>query len=168
MLTEDEKKKVAGLVSEFTDGDRERQALAADAYFGTGGFADGSYIWKHGREEETGYNLRKERREYRPFFRQVLDASLQAIFSQEPDRDLTDARSKSFEENADGAGNSLSAVLRGATTWSELAGGVVLVMDAPEDAPQTLAESLTSRNFPIFSPSSRRRWRSTRLTDSET
>lgn len=147
-FTTEEMKNLEGVVKEFTQAERDRQKLVADAYFGTGGFSDGSYLWRHERESEAGFLARVKRREYRPFFRQVVDSNVRPVFSKAPDRRGDDPLYKAFLENADGAGNTLDQVIYEATIQSELQGAVAMVMDAPTDAASTLEASLNGRKFP--------------------
>lgn len=155
-MTDQERAALSGIVSKFTEEDRESQELNHNAYFAEGGFKSGAYLWKHIRESADGYSARVKRREYRNFFRQVLDASVRPVFSKAPDRRVEAPLFAEFVKDADGSGNTLDQIIQSATITASLQGAAVLVMDAPETPADTLGGAIAARSFPyVFTISPR-------------
>lgn len=124
--------------------------LQQDAYYFTGGFADGTYLRKHSRETAAEYSARCLAAHYQNFFAGVVDAGFAPVFGSEPVREGGSALYEVFAEDATTSGVSLTEAMAQATLQADLYGGVVVVMDAPAVLGLTLEEQLQARAIPYL------------------
>ena len=125
---------------------KERYTLLKDAYDGGGGFADGTYLQKHPREDATKFKARQEMAYYLNYMQPCVDAHVSPIFKTPAIREVDGAGAeawRAFMDNADMAGSSIKKLMNRAATLAKLHGVAFIVMDrAHEDAPPTTLAAL--------------------------
>ena len=125
--------------------------LLRDAYFGTGGFADGAYLVKHKREQVDKYKNRKALAYYLNYTATAVNSHVDPIFRQEIKRDWEGAGSSLWEEyqaNVDNAGTTIQGLAKRAATGAKLFGVNFIVTDNVAVQPATLGEAIQERNLP--------------------
>ena len=103
-----------------------------DAYYGTGGYENGSYLKKHPRESETKYENRKEVSYYLNYVAPTVDGHINPIFREPATRDWKGSVSdlwQLFSEDADCAGTSISDFMKMASLPAKLYGVSFIVVD---------------------------------------
>lgn len=106
--------------------------LLDDSYRGTGGYEDGTYLIAHPREKEDKYKRRQQLAYYTNFVKPVVDAQVNPIFKQEPNRQNTSSLYKLFINNVDGNDTSLTRFMKKAAIRAKLHGVEFIMMDMAE------------------------------------
>lgn len=124
--------------------------LLRDAYYGTGGFSDGTYLVKHKRESIDKYDNRRELAYYLNYTASVVNSHVDPVFRQEIKRDWqgTDALFEAFLKNADITGNDMQSVTRRAALGSKLYGVNFAVVDNVKEQPEDMESAINSRACP--------------------
>lgn len=127
--------------------------LLKDAYFGTGGFANGSYITQHKRESAADYGARKKNAYYLNYFAPIINALVDPIFKKNPLRDYEGGASLLVEEflkDVDGDGTGIGAFMKRAALMAKIYGVSFIVLDNAADAGEerNLAGVIEARKFP--------------------
>lgn len=127
-----------------------------NAYHGTGGFRDGTYLIPHTRE--MFYEQRKRSAYYKNFVKPILRAMIEPVFNDPVVRSITDDNDNpidgtlfnEFILNADNAGRTLQMLTQDAVRKARLHGVSFIVMDnfEAEEQPPTLSEARQERVFP--------------------
>ncbi len=120
--------------------------LVRDAYNGTGGFRDGSYLVEHKREanfkERQGYSYNLN------YFRPILDSLINPVFKRPAERVYKNDEYKEFEKDCDRNGTHLNKFMKKLAKRGKRDGCVFVVMDTPSEQPISKAEALEKRTFP--------------------
>lgn len=129
--------------------------LLKDAYSGGGGFADGSYLVAHKREDEAKYRQRRLLAYYSNFMRPVVDALTNPIFSKPVVRDFSGAGEKllsAFRDDVDGRGTPINTFMKRAARIARLYGAAFIVEDnyAAEQMPEDEESASKGRIFPYL------------------
>lgn len=124
--------------------------LLHDAYYGTGGFANGDYLVAHRRETVVKYESRKSIAYYLNYVAPVVNSHVDPIFKKEPAREYPegDKRFSAFMGDTDMLGTDMTSFMKRAALVSKLKGVAFLVVDSPKEQPTTLAKQLEERAFP--------------------
>lgn len=127
--------------------------LLYDAYTGSGGFLDGSYLFQHKREDVMDFAIRKQQARYSNFTRVIVNSLVNPIFKKTIIRDydgndMLDA----FVEDVDGLGTSLNTFMRKAAKWARLYSKVFIVMDnfTEEQMAANQQDAIERRQFPYL------------------
>lgn len=122
-----------------------------NAYYGTGGFRDGSYLVSHPRETIDKFDRRREISYYLNYVAATVDSHVNPIFREEPQRDWNNnALFSDFVKDTDTAKTPLTQLMKSAALQSKLHGVAFIVVDnvSADDQPLTLAEVMAGRKFP--------------------
>jgi hypothetical protein len=111
----------------------EHWTLMIDAFEGTGGFADGSYLWPYRAEMSEDFLKRQKMARYHNYVETIIDLYCQQIFSQEPKRQTTNEDLTKWWEDVDGAGTSMTDYMRQSISLGLAAGHVGILMDSTTD-----------------------------------
>lgn len=124
-----------------------------DSFTGGGGFADGSYLYQHRREDDIDFVTRKRMSRYSNFVKVIVNALTNPIFKKTIVRDFaTNQMLERFCENVDGKGTSINKFMKKATKWARVYGRVFIVEDnftADQMAVNEL-DALEKRQFPYL------------------
>lgn len=127
--------------------DSSKYQLLSDAYFGNGGFYDGSYIIQAPSENSEKYSYRKSVSQYQNEFRQIVDANIIPVGS-DVDRTYEGELLETFASDCDGLGTSFSRFMDSVRLEALLYGYTIVIMDTTAEQPETLAEAFTQRTYP--------------------
>lgn len=127
--------------------------LLRDAYYGTGGFATGSYLNKHKRESKEDYQFRQANAYYLNYFSPIVNALVDPIFKRQPLRDYSGPASatiKAFLDDVDTAGANIHTFMKRSAIMAKVYGVSFIVVDnASERQSRTVAEMLQHREIPF-------------------
>lgn len=130
-----------------------------DAFYGGGGFKDGSYLIPHTRE--MFYKARKELTGYRNFIKPIARALVEPVFVEGTPRVITDVNGNelsedsinpfgTFVEDCDNAGTPIGEFTEQAVLQTRLHGVSFIVMDnfPAEMQPASMQEAIDNRIMP--------------------
>lgn len=119
-----------------------------NAYEGTGGFRDGTYLVPHTRE--LFYERRKDLAFYKNFVKPIVDAMVVPVFNKPIARKTNNDMFGEFLEDCDTLGTTLQAFMEDALTQCRLHGVTFIVVDnfPQEQQPALVNEALNDRIFP--------------------
>lgn len=130
----------------------ENYRLLTDAYYGSGGFANGEYIVKHRRELPENLTARKNISYYLNYVAPVVNSHVDPIFAKTQVREWEgrNAFVDPFLNDVDGAGTHISQFMKRAALSAKLFGVCYIVLDnaRAEDQPQRQNEAVEQRAFP--------------------
>lgn len=106
-----------------------------DAFEGSGGFLDGSYLWPHPREEQADFEKRQAMARYHNYVESLVDLFSRFIFTQGVKRESNDVGYNAFTEDVDGAGTPLSDLLRRGLSIGLVSGHAGILIDKTTDEP---------------------------------
>lgn len=111
-----------------------------DAYLGTGGFADGSYLIPYPRETEEKLKRRRELAFYPNFVKKIVDTFVNTVFSTPPARkDLPDEYT-AYIQNTDRKNTYIDEFMKNLLRLSLIYGSVFVVIDKENTQARTRAE----------------------------
>jgi hypothetical protein len=113
----------------------EHWTLMIDAFEGTGGFADGSYLWPYRAEAEVDYTARTKMARYHNYVETIIDLYVQHVFTREPDRQTDNDELRDWWDDVDGHGTPMTDFLRQTVALSLAAGHTGILMDQTTDEP---------------------------------
>lgn len=113
----------------------EHWQLMIDAFEGTGGFADGEYLWPYRNELAEDYNKRQQMARYHNYVETIIDLYVQHVFTREPDRQTDDEDLRAWWDDVDGHGTPMTDFLRQTVALSLAAGHTGILMDKTTDEP---------------------------------
>ena len=125
--------------------------LLKDAYYGSGGFADGSYLVQHKRERVDKYTTRRALSYYLNYVAPCVNSHVDPIFREEISRDWSGGAHKLFEafvKDTDMNGTDIQEMAKRAALGAKLYGVNFMVMDNLSDQPDTVEKALQQRAFP--------------------
>ncbi len=138
------------LTNSVTDRDYD---LLYDAYTGSGGFLDGSYLFRHKREDVRDFDIRRKQACYSNFTRVIVNSLVNPIFKKTIVRDYDgNTMLDAFVADVDGLGTSLTSFMHKAAKWARLYSKVFLVMDnfAAEQMAESRQDAIERRQFPYL------------------
>ncbi len=123
--------------------------LLRDAFYGLGGFKDGTYLVQYPRESDDKYQRRKQVSAYVNYVRPIIESHVKPIFRRGVKREDKAANPAwtAFVEDATMGGMSLTDFMRQRALRAKRAGCDLIVVTAPKDAPATAAEEVAMRPF---------------------
>jgi hypothetical protein len=128
------------------------EQLLQDAYYGTGGFEDGTYLIPHRRERSGKYDKRREVAYYLNYMQAVVNSHVDPVFNQAISRNWGKGNTlfDKFSENIDCDGCSINDFMKLAGVSAKLKGAVAIVVDnfPEEDMPLSKADALNERKLP--------------------
>jgi len=123
------------------------------AYFGEGGFRDGSYLIPHTRE--LFYDERRAMVFYKNFVNPITDAMVDPVFSKPIKREVTKngvvvtkGMEVDFLKDVDNAGTPMQAFAKKACMYARLHGVTFVVVDNHQKTAKTKEEAEKNREFP--------------------
>jgi len=131
----------------------DKYELLRNAYYGTGGFEDGSYLVQHKREQSDNYEARQLISHYLNYVQPVVNSHVDPVFRKEAQRDFNGSGSElwdQFYQDADGHGNSLPRVIKRFAAEAKLLGVTFVVLDNDPNPPPTLAAVKATRALPYL------------------
>jgi hypothetical protein len=111
----------------------EKWQLGVDAYDGTGGFADGTYLDRYPREEPKKFEERQQKARYHNYVETLVDMYARKIFSQNVQRTAEDEGLRKFWDDVTGAGVPMSAFMKEALEKALASSHVGLLLDKTRD-----------------------------------
>ena len=138
------------LTNSVTDRDYD---LLYDAYTGSGGFLDGSYLFRHKREDVRDFDIRRKQACYSNFTRVIVNSLVNPIFKKTIVRDYDgNTMLDAFVNDVDGLGTSLTSFMHKAAKWARLYSKVFLVMDnfTDEQMAGNRQDAIEHRQFPYL------------------
>jgi len=130
---------------------KEVYDLLIHGYYGTGGFADGSYLVPHVREETDKLEKRKQIAYYLNYVRPVVNSHVDPIFKTEPQREWNGGASNLWDlfiKDVDLNGTDLTRFMKRAGLIAKLFGVCFIVMDNFTDQPINMAQVIKERKCP--------------------
>lgn len=128
-----------------------------DAYNGTGGFKDGSYLVSHPRETPEKYNARKNLAYYLNYVAPVVNSHVNPVFRKEPERAWEEnLLFSTFMEDVDTLGTSINRFMKRAGFIAKLHAVAFIVIDNVQEQPGNMSDVIKQRALPyayIIKPS---------------
>lgn len=125
--------------------------LLEQSYYGSGGFADGTFLFRHRRETAEQYAFRQMLAYYLNYVAPVINSHVDPVFKDPATRDYSGPASSlwaAYVEDVDGAGTNQDDFMKMAALQSKIFGAVLIVTDNAPEQPATVAEVLTTRALP--------------------
>ena len=129
-----------------------------NAYFGTGGFRDGSFLIPHDRE--MFYKKRRGFSVYKNFCKPIINSLVDPVFAEPAPRAIVDSDggdtgspiARAFIDNVDGGGSTIQGFSKGVMHMARRHGVAFVLMDNfPQDEmPATVGEAVEARVFPYM------------------
>lgn len=122
--------------------------LLKDAYFGTGGFANGGYLSRHKRESTEDYQARRAAAYYQNYFAPIVNALVDPIFKKAPMRDYQssiDDIVRDFLQDVDGSGTDMDTFMKRAAIMAKIYGVSFIIVDMARDANAQNMQDLRKR-----------------------
>ena len=114
---------------------KDQWQLLLDAFEGTGGFVDGSYIWPYPAERFEDYQKRQKMARYHNYVETIIDLYVRQVFTQEPVRQSDNEELNAWWDDVDGNGTGMSDFLQQAVSIALASGHTGILMDKTPDAP---------------------------------
>ena len=124
--------------------------LAINAFKGSGGFTDGTYIDQYPRESDDKYAMRQEVAYYTNMFSQKVSRYIGYLYRQKPIRTTSNKLTSMVMVDADNKGSSMDVFMSNFAARGKTMGSMLLLVDMPSDMPATLAEQIENRAVPYF------------------
>ena len=146
----------------------DKNTLLKDAYEGSGGFQDGTYLFQHKREQAAAYETRKSIAYYLNYLQPTVNSHVDPIFRKEPARTTSDAFMTEFLGDVDTKGTPMTKFMKHAGFAAKLMGVAAIVMDnaKEEKKAKTAADALATRQFPyayVVTKDNFTKWKTDRL-----
>lgn len=125
--------------------------MMLDAYFGTGGFLDGSYLIKHPRETDKKYEQRKQLAYYINHVAVAVNSQVDPIFKDEIKREWNPSPLfERFKTDVDRNNTDLQELMKQTAQRAKLLGYSFLLMDNTVEQPATIKEAEERRLLPYI------------------
>lgn len=120
-----------------------------DAYYGQGGFKDGSYLVPHPRETPEKYTRRRALAYYLNYVSPVVNSHVNPVFRKEPEREWKEnPLFSAFMDDTDTLGTSFTRFMKRAALIAKLQAVAFIVIDNVSDQPGNMADVLAQRALP--------------------
>lgn len=106
-----------------------------DAFEGTGGFLDGSYLWEYPREDSDAYERRCTMARYHNYLESLVDLYVRFIWTQGVSRASTNEEYNAWTERVDGKTKTLDALLKELASFALVTGHAGVLVDKTADEP---------------------------------
>ena len=120
--------------------------FVTEAYEGSAGFCDGSYLLPHARE--AWYQERQTMSYYRNYIRPITNAIVDPVFDSPVLRETDSELYKAFLQDVDVAGTNINDHVREVVRFSRLHGNCFVVMENFADQPDSMQEAINNRILP--------------------
>jgi hypothetical protein len=124
--------------------------LIKEAYSGTGGFSDGSYIAKYPRESDDKIKQRQDIAYYPNIIASKVKRYIGYLFKKSAIRNTDNEILKSIIDDVDRKGNHIDIFMQNFTLESKLRGCNLLLVDNVSSFSANYAEQKNNREFPYF------------------
>lgn len=134
-------------------GETGNKRLVRDAFYGVGGFADGSYLCKYARETDDNFAIRQKLAYYFNYTKPIIEGAVDPVFREYPTRTTKakDNRWDAFLIDVDGKGTAIDDFMADAALDAKLDGSVFIVVDNAINAESTNVEdAVRNREFPYL------------------
>jgi len=121
-----------------------------EAYRGSGGFSDGSYIDKFPRESDEKYTERKKIAYYSNLFVSKVNRYVGYLFKTAPIRTSSNRLIRTIFDDIDNRGNSIDVFMSSFAKNAKALGSNLVLIDMPKDMPTNLKEQIDSRSLPYL------------------
>ena len=128
----------------------ESWAFANEAYEGSGGFDDKSYIDKHTRESDDKYSERKKIAYYSNKFVQKISRYNGYLFKNNPIRSSSNKMVEAVFADCDNTGNSMDIFMSSFAKGAKVRGTGIVLIDMPSDMPDNAQSQIEERALPYF------------------
>lgn len=137
--------------------------ILIDAFEGTGGFLDGSYLWQYPREDTNDYNARKAQQRYHNYLSPLVDLYTRFLFTQGVKRESTSEDYNAWTEDVDGAGTDMNGLLKRLLSMALVCGHAGVLIDKTAEAPTgpSKADDKARVVAHVFTATAIRDWRFT-------
>lgn len=125
-------------------------AFIREAYLGSGGFSDGSYIDKFPRESDEKYKERKKIAYYTNLFASKINRYIGYLYKTAPVRTTSNNLIRAVFDDVDSRGNSIDVFMSSFAKNAKALGSNLLLIDMPKELPSNLKEQIESRSLPYF------------------
>ena len=136
-------------MSNYKTLDSSLYQLIKDAYYGSGGFIDSSYLIRGDKETDEKYILRKQLSSYSNYFAQVVDANIEDI-NNDVVREAGSELNERFSRDVDGNGTTAEKYWHATDTESELYGFVIQFLDSNPEQPKFESDMIEQRTYPKY------------------
>jgi len=124
--------------------------FAKEAYEGSEGFADGSYIDKYPRESDEKYTQRQKIAYYTNLFAPKVNRYIGYLFKQTPTRTSNNSLIKKIFDDVDNRGDNVDVFMSNFAKNAKVRGCNLLLVDMPKNLPASLKEQIDNRILPYF------------------
>lgn len=107
-----------------------------DAFDGSGGFLDGSYLWPYQREDDSQFTRRREMARYHNYLEALIDLYVRFIFTQGVKRTSKNKEYSDWLKDVDGGGTPINEFLRRLSAVALAAGHAGTLIDMTTDEPE--------------------------------
>jgi len=125
-------------------------AFAKEAFEGSGGFADGSYIDKYPRESDEKYLERQKIAYYENMFAPKINRYIGYLFKQTPTRTTNNSLIKKIFDDVDNKGDNIDVFMSNFAKNAKVRGVNLLLVDMPKNLPLNLKDQIENRKLPYF------------------
>ncbi len=129
---------------------QENWIFANDAYLGTGGFDDKSYIDKHTRESDDKFTERKKIAIYTNKFVQKVGRYTGYLFKTSPIRISSDKMIQEIFADCDNTGSSMSVFMSSFAKGAKVRGTGIVLVDMPSELSDNVSDQIENRELPYF------------------
>lgn len=106
-----------------------------DAYEGSGGFLDGSYLWRYRREDTSPFNERQQQARYHNFAKTIVGIYVRHVLGKHLTRTTTNPELEAWWEDVDGAGTPIHDFMKRALKLGLALGHEGILVDKTPDLP---------------------------------
>lgn len=143
------------------DANIDSWTVLLDAFDGSGGFLDGSYLWPYQREDQVQFERRKAMARYHNYLEALIDLYVRFIFTQGVKRTSKNKEYTDWLKNVDGGGTPINEFLRRLSAVALAAGHAGALIDKTTEEPTgpTKADEQARVFATIFTAPHIRDWR---------
>ena len=124
--------------------------FAKEAFEGSGGFADGSYIDKYPRESDNKYEERQKIAYYENLFASKVNRYIGHLFKQTPTRSSKNIMIQNIFDDIDNKGDNIDIFMSNFAKNAKVRGVNLILIDMPKNIASNLKEQLDNRILPYF------------------
>lgn len=108
--------------------------MLLDAFEGSGGFADGDYLWKYPNEKDDEFKDRKGMARYHNYAKSLVNIYVRHVFREGVKRESSNAELSAWWQNVDGARTPMSEFMKRAARLMLVPGHAGVLVDKTPDA----------------------------------
>jgi hypothetical protein len=122
--------------------------FCTEAYEGSGGFNDGSYLVRHAKENDM--SKRSKLAVYKNYIKGIVDSLIVPVFSTEANRETNSELFLNFLSNVDGKKTNIQNFTKTVVRMTKIHGVTFTIMDNASETPDTMKEAIESRAYPYI------------------